>query len=372
VVREAFARALERAGHTVDVAADGAAALESIRTQQYDAVVSDIAMPKLDGVRLLQAVRTEDLDLPVILATGEPTVETAVQAVALGAFRYLPKPLQPKQLVATVKRAVQQRRMSRVRRKLEQLGDQSWGTIGDLAGLQAHFDRALERVHMVYQPIIDWKPRKVVGYEALVRSTEPRLPHPGALFDAAERLDRLDDLGRAIRRCCAAAVAALPDGVALFVNLHTQDLLDETLYESDADLGPSADRIVFEITERAKLESVPDIAGRAARLRGLGYRLAIDDIGAGYAGLNSFAQLEPEVVKLDMALVRDVQGSVTKQKLIQALVTLCRDLGLAVVAEGVETVEERDALLGLGCDWFQGYLFARPAAAFAEPALDVE
>src|SRR5207249_3254913 len=95
-------------------------------------------------------------------------------------------------------------------------------------------------------------------------------------------------------------------------------------------------------------------------------RIAVDDLGAGYAGLSSFAQLEPEVVKLDMTLVRDAPGSLTKQRLIRSMVTLCDEMGLTVVAEGVETAAERDVLVALGCHLLQGYLLGRPGRPFPE------
>jgi EAL domain-containing protein (putative c-di-GMP-specific phosphodiesterase class I) len=96
----------------------------------------------------------------------------------------------------------------------------------------------------------------------------------------------------------------------------------------------------------------------------VGFRIAVDDLGAGYAGLTSFALLEPEIVKLDMSLVRAVHRSQTKQKVIRSMASLCRDMGMLVVAEGVETVEERDTLLDLGCDLLQGFLLARPGKPF--------
>jgi EAL domain-containing protein (putative c-di-GMP-specific phosphodiesterase class I) len=96
----------------------------------------------------------------------------------------------------------------------------------------------------------------------------------------------------------------------------------------------------------------------------MGFRLAIDDLGAGYAGLNSFSQLEPEVAKLDMALVRDVHKQPTKLTLVRTMISMCRELGIQVVAEGIETAEERDALVWAGCDLLQGYLFAKPGPAF--------
>jgi len=96
----------------------------------------------------------------------------------------------------------------------------------------------------------------------------------------------------------------------------------------------------------------------------LGFQIALDDLGSGYAGLTSFTLLEPEFVKLDMSLVRDVHFSPTKQKIIRSMVRLCKDLGRQIIAEGVESLAERDQLIELGCDLLQGYLFARPGRPF--------
>jgi EAL domain-containing protein (putative c-di-GMP-specific phosphodiesterase class I) len=184
------------------------------------------------------------------------------------------------------------------------------------------------------------------------------------VLDAAERLGRLDALGRITRAKSAEQVARAPEVPQLFVNLHVRDLLDPDLLNPDAPLSKIAERVVLEITERSSLEDVRDARMRVAALREMGFRIAVDDMGAGYAGLSSFALLEPDVVKLDMSLVRDVHKSVTKQRVIRSMTELSKGMGMQVIAEGVETADERDALMELGCDLLQGYLFAKPAKPF--------
>ncbi len=236
----------------------------------------------------------------------------------------------------------------------------------DRAGLEISFDRALERLWLAFQPIASWKQRRIFSYEALVRSDVPALPHPGALFSAAERLGRLRDLGRRIRQLAGASLPRLPEGVLLFVNLHPADLLDEDLYDPESGLCAAASRVVLEITERVSLDEIPGIPGRLDTLRDLGFRFALDDLGAGYAGLSGFSTLEPAVVKLDMSLVRDVHESPTKLPIIRSMVELCRELGIDMVAEGVETASERDALVGVGCELLQGFLLGRPEPGFRD------
>jgi EAL domain-containing protein (putative c-di-GMP-specific phosphodiesterase class I) len=308
-------------------------------------------------------VRERDLDVPVILMTGTPTVETAIKAVENGALRYLVKPFEETVLRDAVGQAQRLHKVAKLKRQALALVGEGNKQLGDLAGLNASLDRALATLWMAYQPIVAWSKKTTFAFEALLRSTESTLPHPGAILEAAERLGRLEDVGRAIRERVAAAVEGAPSEY-VFVNLHTRDLLDESLYSPASPLSRVAGRVVLEITERAALDKVNDAAARVAKLRKMGFRIALDDLGAGYAGLTSFAQLEPEVVKFDMSLVRGLHENETKKKLIQSMTALFRELGLIVIAEGVETAPERDALAETGCDLLQGYLFAKPGRPF--------
>jgi EAL domain-containing protein (putative c-di-GMP-specific phosphodiesterase class I) len=357
-------RVLTGAGFDVVTANDGQEAAELLMQMDFDAIVSDIAMPGMNGIQLLRRARERDLDVPVLLVTGAPAVETAVEALEYGAFQYLTKPVNAKQFEHAIEKAVQLHRMALMKREALALLGTSQTLVGDRAGLEASFERALATLWMAYQPIVQASNQALFGYEALLRSTEPSLPHPGAILDAAERLDRLSQLGRTIRGSAATPVQANPDVGLLFVNLHTRDLLDPTLTSLDAPLSKIAGRVVLEITERASLDEIKDTPARVSKLREMGFQIAIDDLGAGYAGLTSFALLEPEIVKLDMTLVRNVHKQSTKQKLIRSMTALCKDMGMMVVGEGVESTEERDALVELGCDLLQGYLFAKPAPPF--------
>jgi EAL domain-containing protein (putative c-di-GMP-specific phosphodiesterase class I) len=314
----------------------------------------------MDGIRLLKEVRRHDLDVPVLLITGAPSVTTAIEAVELGALRYLVKPVEPALLVKATRDAVRLHRLAKAKRQALELAGGLDGLAGDRAGLAASFDRALESLYVAYQPIVSWSKTNVFAYEALLRTREPNLPHPGAVIDAAERLGRVHELGRRVRAKAVESIDALGDGVSLFINLHPKDLLDDQLFATQGPLAQAASRVVLEVTERASLDHVRDVRARVATLRSLGYRIAIDDLGAGYAGLTSFALLEPDVVKLDMALVRDVHKEPTKLTLARTMITMCKELGMTVTAEGIESPEERDALARAGCDLLQGYLFAKP------------
>ncbi len=201
-----------------------------------------------------------------------------------------------------------------------------------------------------------------------MRTSEPALPHPGAVLEAAERLGRLPELGRRVRTLSAEAFAHAPEDALLFVNLHTEDLLDAALFDVDAPLTKMANRIVLEITERSAIDNIKDIQARVSVLRYHGFRLAIDDLGAGYAGLSSFVALEPEFVKLDISLVRNLHEPEVRQRLVASITSLCKDMNMKVIAEGIEVAEERKMISGFGCSLQQGYLFARPGSPFPRVA----
>ncbi len=365
---EAICRALERvlrgAGFTVTTTTDPTAALEAIMQTPFDVVLSDVTMPGMSGVDLLRVIRAYDLDVPVILMTGNPTLETAVEAMSLGALQYLPKPTSNEVVLQAVERASKLHRMGVMKREALKLLEHAEAEAGDRASLGKSLDRALETMWMAFQPIVVSDRPQVFGYEALMRTKEPSLPHPGAVLDAAEKLDRMSELGRRVRSLSAQAFERAPSDAVLFVNLHTCDLLDPDLFESGSALGRIAGRVVLEVTERAALDLVKDVVARIEVLRYQGFRIAIDDLGAGYAGLASFAALEPEIVKLDMSLVRNAHQSPMKQRLIESMTSLCKEMKIQVVAEGIETTEERACVRDAGCDLLQGYLFAKPGPPF--------
>lgn len=363
-LRAVLERQLGRSFEVV-AAADGAAAAELLVRQTFDGVLSDINLPGMSGVELLRVVRSYDLDVPVVLMTGQPSIETAIAALELGALTYLQKPFSHEQLEQTLLRAGKLARLARTKREAALAGLGGSILPGDRAGLQASLDRAIESLTMVYQPLVERSGQRTAGYEALMRTKEPSLPHPGAVLEAAERLGRLHDLGRRVRAKAFEGFQPHDDNTLLFVNLHPADLLDADLYDRAAPLSKIADRVVLEITERAALDDLTETKHRAAELRRRGFKIAIDDLGAGYAGLTSFATFEPEVVKLDMTLIRDVEKSAVKRQIVDSMTRLCRDLDMRVVAEGIETAAELACVVALGCDYLQGYFLGRPAPEVA-------
>ncbi len=362
-MRRVCARVLAHEGWEVVQAPDARTAITSVlgASDPFDCVVSDVHMPEVDGFQLIAEVRRHDEELPILLMTGDPSLDGAVRAIDNGAVSYLTKPFEPETLVAGVARAARRHGIARMRRRADSYHSK---LAAERAELEGRFERALSSVWMAFQPILELPTKKVFAYEALLRCDEPSLKRPDLLIATAERLDRIHVLGRTVRNAVATAATAAPRDALLFVNVHGLELTDDDMFRDDSPLAAFSPRVVLEITERIGLDPVSSSA-QMSILRKLGYRIAVDDLGAGYAALGALATLEPEIVKLDMSLVRDIDRHPTKRRVVGAIATLCRELGSRVVAEGVETRAELEAITSAGVDLVQGYLFAKPAREFA-------
>jgi EAL domain-containing protein (putative c-di-GMP-specific phosphodiesterase class I)/CheY-like chemotaxis protein len=360
ILRRSLARLLESDGYEVRAATDGQDAVDQVDGHSLDALLSDISMPKMGGIQLLRKVRDQDPNVPVVLITGQPAVGTAAQALEYGAFAYLTKPVEADALRQVLAKAVRTRRMLACEQAAAELLCGGAPHPGSRAGLEASLQRAMGTLWIAYHPIVRADSSQVFGYEALLRSDEPALGRPRAMVATADRLGLVHELGRTVRERAAIPFAHAPATALLFINLHPSDLLDPLLTSPAAPLSKLAARVVLEVTDRSSIHHIKDLPGHVRQLREMGFRIAIDDLGAGYAGLNSFAQLEPEFVKLDMTLVRNVHSDRVKRRIVRSLASLAKEMGIATVAEGIETVEERDAVVELGCDLLQGSFFARP------------
>jgi len=359
-LRKLFVRQLSDAGYDVVACADGREALQALQIGVFDALLSDLSMPGLDGLELLRATRQNGFDVPVVLVTGGPTIQSAIQALEEGALQYLVKPVPTPTLLQAMDRAVKLGALARLKRDaLESTGFNH--LLANSMDLESSFTRALDSVWMACQPIVHAPDRSAYAHEVLLRCTEAEFENPVAFVRFAEHLNRLPDLGVKIRLAVTRLIATGALTGDVFVNLQPRDLADDALLDRCAEFSKYAPRIVFEITERARLDGVAGLAGRIHCLRDMGYRIALDDLGSGYSGLSSLAALAPEVVKLDMTLIRGLDRDLVRQKLAASISQLCRELNILVVAEGVETEGECTAAIDAGCDLLQGYLIGRPA-----------
>jgi len=360
---------LERHGFSVASADNARDALKLVEKDKFHAILTDIIMPELSGVDFLRELRRHDLDVPVILMTAGPTLDSAIEAIEYGAQQYLLKPVEPDALVQAVGRAAALGELARYKRDALAKASKEALPYGDRKTLEAVLNQAFGTIHVVFQPVVSMKEKTLLGYEALMRCDEALFANYATLLHAADRIGWRTALERTIYQRIAAASTELPDGAVLFVNVHPHDAQEGLLVGAESPLEPIARNVVLEVSEHATVEQLDAMAGQIDRLRGAGFRIAVDDVGTGPAGLLAFARMTPDFVKLDRTLMMGCDQDAARLRMVRGMFALTREIGVPMIAEGVETTGERDALLAMGADLAQGNLFGKPGATFGAPAL---
>jgi diguanylate cyclase (GGDEF)-like protein len=251
-----------------------------------------------------------------------------------------------------------------------------------LATLQLEKELAAALVHdeflLHYQPLVAAESGRVLGCEALIRWQHPvrGMVQPGEFIGAAEQSGFISELGAwSVRAACAQIARWKADGLpfgTVAVNVSALEFrhhrLVDTLTQALADFGVAPDELEIELTESVLMTDTDTTQRIVERLHGLGLRLVVDDFGTGYSSLSYLKHLRPSKIKIDRSFVRDLTSDEEDRVLVRAIVQLARTLGIAVVAEGVETEAQREFLCGIGCNVLQGYLISRPqpAADFAD------
>jgi EAL domain-containing protein (putative c-di-GMP-specific phosphodiesterase class I) len=222
------------------------------------------------------------------------------------------------------------------------------------------------RVTTVFQPIVDLTKRECIGYEALGRGSHDKLsPNPKELFYLAEKCKLAQDLSRLFRRVAVREAVNLPAGLFMFLNFHPSEMRDESwlafLEEQALNLGNRYKMVVEvhedSVTDMTTLLSVRD------RLKSMGVLLAYDDFGSGQARITELTDCPPDFIKLDFKLVRGIHEAKPRQEIVGALGRVCNDLGVQIIAEGIEALEEAETCLELGCRLGQGFLYGQPQPA---------
>lgn len=224
----------------------------------------------------------------------------------------------------------------------------------DIAGIGFEF---------AFQPIVSLKEQTVFAHEALARGPQGQPANfvlSQVTFENRHRFDqecRTKAIEQAAALCMRESLSInfIPNAVA-----NPRACIQRTL-RAAANCGFDLSRLIFEVTESEKVVQPETLVRIFREYRKLGIKTAIDDFGAGYAGLNLLARFQPDIVKIDIDLIRDIDADKTKQIIVENIVNLCEKLGIIPLAEGVETFDERDFLSSIGIDLMQGFLFARPA-----------
>lgn len=218
-----------------------------------------------------------------------------------------------------------------------------------------------EAYRIVYQPIFDLAQNRIVGFEALTRFTAEPVRTPDVWFQEAADVALGEQLEMAVIKKALAEFVQFPDDCYLSLNASPANVINGAL--ARALHGARLDRVVLEITEHAEIADYSLFAPALAELRDRGLRLAVDDVGAGYASLHHVLQLYPDLIKLDVTLTRNIDKDSRKHALASAFVAFAKDIGGTIIAEGVETDSELKTLRNLNVTRAQGYLLGRPMPA---------
>jgi diguanylate cyclase (GGDEF)-like protein len=225
-----------------------------------------------------------------------------------------------------------------------------------------------QQLTSLFQPIVSSRQQNIYAYEALIRGpSDSSLHNPINLFSAAERCNKTVALERSCRRTSIRQFADQQLPQKLFLNVSPLVLLDPDFKKGETldflkKVAIPASRIVIEITEHQPTDNYQLMRDAVAHYRNMGFEIALDDLGAGYSGLRLWTELMPDYVKIDRHFIQDIDKDPVKLNFVRSIQSMAVATNCHVIAEGIETEEEFQAIEKLGVGFFQGYYFARPAA----------
>lgn len=365
-------RLLRSAGATqVHLVTDARHAVRRCLEVGADLVLLDLHMPHLGGVEVLEQLRAvlePDAYVPVLVLTADTTDAAKGQALAAGAKDFLTKPLDREDVVLRVRnhletvllyRRVRQENL-RLQSELDERERVARETQARLEATRRAVHDVLDRnlVEMVFQPVVDLADGRVVAVEALARFRTPERRPPDEWFAAAAAVGLQTELEVAAIAAALRRLPDLPPSVLLNVNVSPRVAMTEAFAQCVADT-PSG-RLVVELTEHVPVDDYEALVHCLAGFRAAGVLVAVDDAGAGYAGLQHLVSLCPEVLKLDRELTLDIDQDPARRAMAASMVHFAEEIGAVLVAEGIETQGALDTLRQLGITLGQGYHLARP------------
>ena len=353
-ITKMMAMMLETRGYQVETAASGSEAIDKAYSQP-DLILLDLILPDLEGFEVCRRLRNTKATrhIPIIIISVKYMFEDKIEGLYLGADDYLTKPFDHEELFA---------RMEAILRRSIIFDDNPDNKDAIIMELKKIIGEEL--ITPFYQPIFSLKPFKLLGLEALSRPpAKSILANPDMLFKAALQCGVYCDLEMIAWRKALKSVPPHPAGTKLFLNCNPYLVESpkffkiKTIFE---ERNFDVHQVVLEITERSAISDFLAFYERLRFYRDYGFGIAIDDVGGGYASLESIVETKPQVVKIDTHLVNKVSEDPLKKSLIKFMVAFCKENNAITVAEGVENKEDLSALFELGVDAAQGYLLCRP------------
>lgn len=221
---------------------------------------------------------------------------------------------------------------------------------------------------IVFQPIVSMSDSKVIGYEALTRGPEGSLfNNPGFLFEEAKKANLLWELEMATRIKAIETFNSFKTDKLLFLNVDPDILKDEHFIKGATKnvlqfYGVNPSNLIFEITERTVIKDYKIFRNVIDNYKIQGYKIAIDDVGAGYSGLSAIAEIKPHYIKIDISLIKNIDKDNFKRAIVKALVEFANDTNIKLIAEGIETIDELYTIIEIGIPLGQGFLLGKPCS----------
>ena len=366
-LRGALAELLAQEEHVflVGAAADADEAIELAQREQPDVALVDVKMPAGGGPRAAREIQRLSPATRVIALSAFEDRPTVLEMLRAGAVGYLVKGTAAEDIVGSIRRVAE----GGTSLSAEVVG----GIVHELSSqlrraeieedqLEARRDEIRrfvdgEGVSMVFQPIVDLETCEAVGWEALARFRSIPLWPPDRWFAEAVVLELGVQLELATIRQAIALLPRLPEHAYLSVNCSHRAARSAEMVTT---LAPIAHRVVIEITEHEAVDDYDELSLALEELRTRGVRVAIDDAGAGFASLRHTLLLAPDIVKVDISLTRAIDQDRGRRALASALISFADEMGMAIVAEGIETEAELRTLRDLGVRFGQGFFLAEP------------
>jgi EAL domain-containing protein (putative c-di-GMP-specific phosphodiesterase class I)/CheY-like chemotaxis protein len=349
----------------VGAASNAPDAIEIARREHPDVALVDVRMPGGGGQRAAREITQLSPPSKVIAFSAHEEAEAITAMIDAGAAGYLVKGTPADEILDAIRRSAQE--------ATSEVPSRTGGakTYAEFVSTQAREARIWqtrrERIRRLladrclrveYQPIFELSMGAMVGMEALARFDAAPAMAPAAWFSEAAEVGLLEDLELAAIEAALQGLPRIPNGIYLSLNVSPSLAASPRLRESLGNAPP--ERLVLELTEHAPVDDYQALGEVLAPLREGGARVAIDDVGSGFASLRHVLCLDPELIKLDMTMTRGIDREEGRLALVAALVTYAARVGAGVVAEGVETRAELRALHDAGVQFAQGFLLARP------------
>lgn len=349
---------LETKGYDVRVALCGQDALATA-SKSFDLILLDLVLPDLEGFEVCRKLReNQELHtIPIIILSAKVLSKDIIESLYIGADDYLTKPFEYEELVARME-AVMRRSSLAVSEQSSREDIEVYAELREIINA--------DRIVPYFQPIFLLEDLRIFGMEVLSRpETESVLKNPEMIFKAAIRFGCYQDLELIAWRKALEHAANWIGDKFLFLNCNPY-LVEGTKFLSIKDLFVATqiqtDRVILEITERSAISNYDIFYNHLCRYRDQGFQFAVDDVGGGYASLESIVETRPEIVKIDQHIVKNIHYDPYKKSIVKFIVAFCAEHQIMSVAEGIENAEDLKVVKDLGVTAGQGYYLCRPTA----------